>query len=359
MKNNNILKALINWSLKEYSDLPWRKQRSLYRTLVSEVMLQQTTVSTVLNHFERFLKVYPDLQTLASATEEEVCIEWKGLGYYRRARNLLKAAKHIQKLYKGKIPADIEQLLEVDGIGPYTANAIRAMGAGKRALAVDANLERVLSRLYAIKTPKGPKLQKDLMAKFEAKEILPGLTDKKARAINEALMDLGRVFCQANKASCDLCMVRKDCQAYQSGNPLQFPIDPKKGQKAESHELSLLRVVVKNKKGILVYKKTSQEWLSGQLELPTFILNSADKSLKQYPQLSKVKQKKVESKKRVTFKQGITKYKITNQVVVLSEKEFSQIVDKSEKYFFRKVHSEKVNFSTATFKALKKIESSN
>lgn len=118
-----MFKKLIQWSTKDFSELPWRKKRTLYRTLVSEIMLQQTTVSTVINHFERFLREYPDIKSLAASTEDQIVMSWKGLGYYRRARNLRKAAIDIQKNHGGRIPTSYELLLEINGIGPYTASA--------------------------------------------------------------------------------------------------------------------------------------------------------------------------------------------------------------------------------------------
>ncbi|MBC7538816.1 MAG: A/G-specific adenine glycosylase, partial [Bacteriovorax sp.] len=158
---------LIEWSHSQYSHLPWRSQRTLYRTLVSEIMLQQTTVGTVLNHFEKFLSEYPTIFDLAKSSEEQICISWKGLGYYRRARNLRNLAIQIVDQFNGEIPTDLDSLLNLKGIGPYTANAIIAIGADLRGLAVDANLERVLSRFYGISLVKGPKLQQKLFSDFK------------------------------------------------------------------------------------------------------------------------------------------------------------------------------------------------
>ena len=111
-----MYKKLLSWSKDQHSHLPWRENRSLYLTLVSEIMLQQTTVQTVVNHIDKFISKYPSLKDLANSNEEEVCIAWKGLGYYRRARNLLSAAKEIQERYEGDIPVDIEELKKIKGI---------------------------------------------------------------------------------------------------------------------------------------------------------------------------------------------------------------------------------------------------
>ena len=254
---------LINWSKKNYSDLPWRRKRSLYNTLVSEIMLQQTTVGTVINHFDKFINKYPTIEALSKTSEEEICIAWKGLGYYRRARNLRKAAIGIVEDFQGKIPLDFEKLKTIPGIGEYTASALLAIGANKKALAIDANLERVLSRLYRISVEKGPKLQKELKTLFEQGKLFKGRSNLNWRNLNESLMDLGRVYCQANKVDCLACPLSKDC-AVANENPLIYPSKLKKGKKRESIDLELLRVLVKKDNLFLAYKKSENEWLSGQ-----------------------------------------------------------------------------------------------
>jgi len=340
------LKGLISWSEKEFPNLPWRQNRSLYRTLVSEIMLQQTTVGTVKNHYERFLLKFPDLQSLASATEEELIVAWKGLGYYRRARNLKKIAEAIARDHDGEFPSDLDALMEIPGIGPYTASALVGIGMDKKALAVDANLERVIARLFNLQSEKGLKLQKEIQKLFLDKKIF---NEKISfRKLNEALMDLGRTFCQARKASCELCPLKKDCSAFKIGNQLSLPFSKEAGAKSVEHEIHLLRVFVKKKDKIMVYKKASDEWLSGQYEVPTFILSTTDKTLKQYPKLD------TKLTPAFSFKTGITKYKITNSVLELTETEFKKLPFKA-KSEWRCVKSEESNFSTATLKALSKL----
>jgi len=347
-----MFKKLITWSEKEFADLPWRKKRSMYRTLVSEIMLQQTTVSTVLNHFERFISEYPNIETLASSTEEQITMSWKGLGYYRRARNLRKAAIDIHEKFNGRIPTKMEKLLEINGVGPYTASALIAIGNNKPALAVDANLERVLARIYGVKTEKGPKLQKEIQALYESCVVLPNLEKLGPRAINEALMDLGRVYCQAKKADCDLCMLRSKCTAFQSGNPLDFPMVKEKVK--ESHDLELLRLVVLKGDKVLSYQKSEIEWLSGQWELPTFVISTSDHGLKQYPKASSALNKK-DVKRLKTFKTAITKYKITNRILQISESEFKKL-KLAGKFSFVSQDPAKTNHATSTLKIFKKIE---
>ena len=341
---------LIDWSQSQYSHLPWRSQRTLYRTLVSEIMLQQTTVGTVLNHFEKFLSEYPSIFDLAKSSEEQVCISWKGLGYYRRARSLRNIAIEIVEKFKGDIPTDLESLQKLKGIGPYTANAIVAIGADKRGLAVDANLERVLARFYGLLEIKGPRLQQKLFTDFKTKKIMKEMDELSPRNLNEALMDLGRILCQARKASCLLCPLKEKCVAFQSGNPLGYPIEGKKELKADLF-IKMIRVVVKEKNKILFYQKESHQWLSGQWELPTFIIETNDETLEQYP--------RVKNKKKFTdaqmLKTGITKYKIENYIIEMGLLEFQKMTAKETiDYVFKKADTN-LNLSTTSIKVLSKI----
>ncbi len=339
------VKSLLTWSQSEFSSLPWRKNRSLYRTLVSEIMLQQTTVGTVKNHYERFLKTFPDLESLANASESELLVAWKGLGYYRRARSLKKIAEAIASEHGGVFPSDLDHLQEISGIGPYTSNALVAIGMDKRALAVDANLERVIARLYGISLPKGLKLQKEIGKLFIENKIFTGKYS--FRALNEALMDLGRTYCQARKANCELCPLKKNCEAYLSGEPMKFPLDTGEKKKAQEHELTLLRAYVVKKGKLLVYEKEEGEWLVGQFEVPTFIVTSTDAKLSQYPKVTG----KITGEK-ILLKTGITKYKISNRLVMSDETQVKKW-GFVRKLVWKDLHKTESNFSTTTLKGLK------
>ena len=343
------MEKLINWSIKNFDDIPWRRKRSLYRTLVSEVMLQQTTVATVLNHFERFILQYPDLKTLAAATEEEICIAWKGLGYYRRACNLLKAAQFIQSECGGRIPGEYEKLIQIPGIGDYTASAIMAMGKDRKALCIDANIERVTSRLYGIKMAKGPKLSSEIRQRWQRGEIYSNSKHFSYRKFNEALMDLGRVICQAKKVDCNLCPLSGPCVAHKQ-DPLAYPAPSK--SVSRFFDLDLIRYVVTKGNRILVYQKPKGSWLSGQYELPTFTLKSQDRSFKQYPSWQGKKIPPL-----VTLKSSITKYKIANHVVEVSEDVARRDFRGHGKLLYKNLAPEQ-NFSHTTFKILKKIKPS-
>lgn len=340
------LTNLITWSQKEFSHLPWRKERTLYRTLVSEIMLQQTTVGTVRNHFERFIQRFPDLKSLALASEDELLVAWKGLGYYRRARNLKKIAEALFNNYGGKFPKEKELLELIPGIGPYTSSALISIGMDHPGLAIDANLERVIARLFVIKIEKGPKLHRHIQQLFQEKKIFSKVSSY--RALNEALMDLGRNYCQARKASCDLCPMNKDCVAAKSGKPLNYPVELKTKKISEEHEIHLLRFYVLKNNKILVYKKNDSEWLAGQYEVPTAILKTTDEKLKQYP-----KNHLEDFEIIFNFKTGITKYTIHNHVVKIKESELKKM--NLWNLEWRDWQADDANLSTATMKGLKKL----
>lgn len=343
-----MFKKLVSWSQREFGDLPWRRDHDPYKVLVSEIMLQQTTVGTVLGHFDRFLERFPTIHDLGKASEEEVLVAWKGLGYYRRAKNLRQACEDIVLNHGGKIPSDLEELLTIKGIGDYTARALLAFSFNRPALAVDANLERVLARFYGLEEYKGPKLQKLVREKFEAGQIL-ALEMKKlgSRDLNGALMDLGRVYCQARKADCPLCPLKSLCTSSARPDPLSLP--RVKGSEAPRlHELSLLRLLCQKRGKVIGIKREANEWLAGQYELPTFMLTSTDAGLKQYPKLPL----KINYSELPFFKTTITKYKITNYVLVVSESELAKFKVKKGVALSK---SEQNNLSTASMKAMKKV----
>lgn len=329
---------LITWS-KQFNYLPWRKKRSLYRTLVSEIMLQQTTVATVLNKFEDFLKKYPSLAVLAKATEEEILIAWKGLGYYRRAKNLLAAAKYITAKYGAEIPKDYYQLVSIPGIGDYTANAILAIGNEQRALAIDTNIERVLARYYGLDLEKGLQLKKTILKLFENKEILD--FNLSFRAVNEGLMDLGREYCTSTKAHCNSCPLHTGCKSKE--NPLVRPVIKKKQR--ITYDLSLLRVLIIEHDHLMCYQKSGDEWLTGQWECPTFIVSSSCDKIKQYPFVL------FAHEHLKAFKTTITKYKISNYILKITQQDFYNLFC-WDRALHKVAISHNSNLSTATQKAL-------
>ena len=340
----NDFHQLVEWSLEEYSSLPWRQNRNLYSTLVSEIMLQQTTVSTVLPKYKEFLETFPDLKTLAQTDEAGLREAWKGLGYYRRAANLLKAAR---QLFKTDFPKEEDELEKISGIGPYTASAIRAIGHDLPSLAVDGNLKRVLSRYFENYTPYEKGLDKSLRELVNDKTFSKILIKLGPRKVNEALMDLGRVICRVKSPLCMTCPLNGNCRAFENSTQEKLPVKTKKTVKL--NDLHLARFIVMNEeKELLLYKKNKSEWLTDQWELPTGAVNPPE-GFKQYPEIS------LKIPDTAPLKTGITKYRIYNYAVQVDGKHINSIIPvlrQREKAYFPIKNLPHI--STATEKILKK-----
>ena len=209
-------------------DLPWRRERTAYRTLVSELMLQQTVVATVVPYFHRFTARFPDIAALAAAREEEVLELWSGLGYYSRARNLHRAAMLVMERHAGQLPGTEAELRELPGVGPYTAAAIAAIAFGQRALAVDGNVLRVLARLFAVAEP----IDRPAVREKLRTAGLPLVPSERPGDFAEALMELGALVCVPGKPRCSACPVSGWCaareQQLQEVIPLRLPRRPKR-----------------------------------------------------------------------------------------------------------------------------------
>ena len=221
---------LLDWYDAHARDLPWRAlpgepAPDPYRVWLSEIMLQQTTVQAVKPHFAKFVARWPSVEALAGAEEADVLAEWAGLGYYSRARNLAKCAREVAAM--GGFPENEAALRKLPGIGDYTAAAIAAIAFGKRAVVVDANVERVVARLFAIEEPL-PAARKAIRVKADT--ITP---DKRAGDFAQAMMDLGSGICTARDAKCLLCPLQEICAGRASGDPLRLPVKAKKKPKPQ------------------------------------------------------------------------------------------------------------------------------
>jgi A/G-specific adenine glycosylase len=194
--------------------LPWREEPEPYRILVSEVMSQQTRLDTVVPYYRKWLERFPDLESLSRATEEEVLALWQGLGYYSRARNLLKAAREAVAEYGGALPRDPEGLQRLPGVGPYTAGAVASIAFGAAVPAVDGNVRRVLSRLTATPEPRPATLRSWAQALVDPQR--PG-------DFNQALMELGSQQCTPRSPACDSCALLAFCSAGAAGTPEEYP----------------------------------------------------------------------------------------------------------------------------------------
>ena len=230
--------ALLDWYDRCARDLPWRGFHDAYRTWVSEAMLQQTRVETVLSYYDRFLTRFPTLPALAEAPEADVLKAWEGLGYYSRARNLHNGAMDVMEQYGGVLPRDPEKLKKIRGIGPYTAGAIASIAYDVPVPAVDGNVIRVLSRIYGIRTDA---LQQD--TRKHIGELAAALVpEERPGDHNQAVMDLGATVCVPGTPDCDACPLSSFCDAYKAGDAADLPVLPKaKPQKVIPWAVLLIR----------------------------------------------------------------------------------------------------------------------
>lgn len=254
--------ALLRWFRQSKRPLPWRESTDPYRIWVSEIMLQQTQVATVLPYFVRFLQSFPTLADLAAASEQEVLRLWEGLGYYRRARSLHQAAQILVRDFDGQVPRDAAALARLPGIGRYTLGAILSQAFDERWPAVDANVARVLCRLGAWREPlNSTRSQRWLDA--SARAILP---TRRIGEFNQALMELGALVCKPRRPECLLCPVRSWCRAASLG--LQEHLPAKHRDKAVV-AVEEVAAVVRRKHGVLVVQRpqNAARW-AGLWEFP-------------------------------------------------------------------------------------------
>ncbi len=245
MKEKIITKKILKWYDLNKRSLPWRKKVSLekkqYYTLISEFMLQQTQVTTVIPFFERFIRNLPSINSLAKVNDKKLIKLWEGLGYYSRARNLKKTAKIIISKYNGKIPNNYGDLISLPGIGNYTANAILAIAFNKSYIPLDGNIERVLKRYLYLKKDK--EIQKDNL--IEKKSIF-GISSR-ASDYAQALMELGAMICKPKNPECSGCPIPKKCKSYKKKD-----FDLAKITKKNKEKYFILKVYKKNQKYLLV-----------------------------------------------------------------------------------------------------------
>ncbi len=214
MPNQNIPKKILYWYDNNKRNLPWRKKVSKdkkeYFTLVSEFMLQQTQVKAVIPYFEKFVKNFPNLKSLAKSSDQKILKNWEGLGYYTRARNLKKTAIQLLKYHKGQLPKDIEKLKSLPGIGEYTSRSILAIAHNKPYIPMDGNVERILKRVFLLK--KKYEISKENLNK---KKSFFGLS-KRSSDYAQAIMEIGALICKPSSPSCMHCPIIENCKAYKS-----------------------------------------------------------------------------------------------------------------------------------------------
>lgn len=231
IKNERCQQLLLEWYDAHARTLPWRGIHDPYRTWVSETMLQQTRVETVLGYYDRFLKRFPTVEALAAAPLDDVLKLWEGLGYYSRARNLHRGAQQVVSDFDGVIPKEQAALRRISGIGPYTAGAIASIAHDQPVPAVDGNVIRVVSRLCGVRENVGvPSVRRSLEA--DAASLVP---EKRPGDFNQAMMDLGATVCVPGTPSCERCPLSSLCDAYAEGDAEVLPVLPRKNPPKQLH----------------------------------------------------------------------------------------------------------------------------
>ncbi|MGQ9732616.1 MAG: A/G-specific adenine glycosylase [Candidatus Zipacnadales bacterium] len=262
---------LLDWFDQSKRDLPWRGTCDPYRIWIAETMLQQTQTATVIPYFERFMNAFPTVWALAQAPLNEVLRLWAGLGYYSRARNLHRAAQVITEKYHGQLPRTYNCLLELPGVGPYTAGAVVSIAFGERVPALDGNATRVLARLFCIREDVhagGGKQRLQELAQAAVPQERPG-------DYNQALMELGSLICRPREPLCEACCLRDLCEAYRCGEQAILPRSHSRPQAQVVH--SAAAIVWRGKRVLIAQRPLSGIW-GGMWEFPNTELREGESS---------------------------------------------------------------------------------
>jgi A/G-specific adenine glycosylase len=254
-------RVLIDWYVIHHRPLPWRETSDPYAVWVSEVMLQQTQVKTVVPYYRSFLRRFPDVSRLARADAQEVLKMWEGLGYYARARNLHKAAEIIHRAYGGDLPEDMKLFRKLPGVGEYIASAVLSIAYNQPYAVVDGNVKRVIARLNKIDAPvNGANSVKPFRS--AAKELL---AEKEPGKFNQAMMELGALVCTPRHPACSNCPVNGFCQAFRTGTADQYP---KRVKKSKTPLFHIAAGVVKKGRKVLITRRKPEGLLGGLWEFP-------------------------------------------------------------------------------------------
>lgn len=246
--------TFLSWYDLEKRTLPWRENNDPYRIWVSEIMLQQTRVDTVIPYYLNFMNLFPTIQDLADADEDVLLKAWEGLGYYSRVRNLQKAAIQIVTEFNGEMPKDPALIATLKGIGPYTTGAISSMAFQLPIPAVDGNVMRVVSRLFEISED----IAKPASRKTFEKIMTDIIDPHKPGDFNQAMMDLGSSTCTPTTPTCNLCPINEFCQSFEKGTMLQYPV---KSKKKKAKPVYYIGAIIKNNRGEFLLEKREEKGL--------------------------------------------------------------------------------------------------
>lgn len=268
-------RSLEDWFLKNRRILPWRRDKNPYHVWISEVMLQQTRIEAVISYYERFMEALPDVFSLAMVSEDKLLKLWEGLGYYNRARNLKKAAIKIVEEYGGIFPTTYSEIIQLPGIGEYTASAISSICFGENQVTVDGNVMRVFTRFYNDSS----NISKD-STKKKIHDTLLSMISGNAGNFNEGLMELGEVICIPNgMPKCDVCPLKEGCISYQNSNYYLFPV---KDEKKVKEEVDMTVIIPIWQGKTLVRKRKSPGLLHNLYEFPNMVGNKSVEEVREW-----------------------------------------------------------------------------
>jgi len=277
-KRTKFNDTLLNWYQANKRQLPWRETSDPFKIWLSEVMLQQTQVITVIPYFEKFITKYKDIDALANADEEALLKDWEGLGYYNRIRNFHHAVKEVQEKYDSKVPSKPEEFFSLKGVGPYIGGAVQSIAFNNQLAAVDGNVLRVMTRLNRdSRDTTKVSVQKDIKNFIESDMPL------EAGDFNQALMELGATICTPRTPKCVVCPVREHCEAFKKGEVMNYPVKKKAKKKAEYYYNVFF--ILNDKNEILLFKQ-EDDLLKGMYELPRFDVDTSLESIEEKYSLS-------------------------------------------------------------------------
>ncbi|WP_053955336.1 A/G-specific adenine glycosylase [Inediibacterium massiliense] len=341
---------LIDWYMKNHRKLPWRENQNPYYIWISEVMLQQTRVETVIPYFLNFINKFPNIKALANANEEDVLKAWEGLGYYSRAKNLHRGAKMICDEFLGLIPKNQKEIQKIIGIGPYTAGAILSIAYDQPVPAVDGNVMRVFSRLFYIKEDIGANKTRKEMERLG--EVL--VSRENPSFFNQALMELGAMICIPKNPKCIACPLFSQCMGRKLGVQHTLPI---KNKKIKKREVNLEVALLWNENKFFIVKRSSQGLLANLWALPSV---EREKNIEEGKTIILELEENygmiVEKEKFLFQKEHIFTHLKWNMKVYLYKLIKSSIVEYPENGWIDKEEIEKYTFPTAFMKILKEIK---
>lgn len=267
-----LARLLLNWYHKHgRTNMPWRNHPDPYAVWVSEIMLQQTRVETVIPYFGKWMKLFPTIRILANASEQDVLKTWEGLGYYSRARNLHKAAKLVAERFNGELPRNLDDLRSLPGIGRYTVGAIASIAYKMDAPILDGNLRRVFARLFDIDIPADSPAGEKVLWELAAQNLPKG----QAGDYNQALMDLGATICVPKNPRCLICPLMKICEARKNGTQELRPVlKPKKATPQYVHAAAVIVRRIANSPHVLLAQRPADGLLGGMWEFPNARVNA-------------------------------------------------------------------------------------